>query len=70
MSTEQDLHQAFVDYLTTYLTTCPPLDVEPKIIEWVARFLEKKEFDSIPNVAAGSQEEKAIDKIKKQHGVE
>ena len=68
MSTEQDLYNAFIDFTTKYLTT-PPEEVDPKIIEWVARFLDKKGYGSVPTPPQGSPEGKAFAKIQKEHGV-
>ena len=70
MSTEQDLHQAFIDYLTRTLTNPPEEGVDPKLVEWTARYLEKKEFDTVTPPPEGSFEANAMDKIKAKHGVE
>ena len=69
MATEQDLHQAFINYCTTYLTD-PPEQVDPKIVEWVARYLEKKEYTSVSTPPPGSFEEDRLGKLKTKHGVE
>ena len=69
MSTEQDLHQAFIDYLTRTLTNPPEEGVDPKLVEWTARYLEKKEFSSIATPPEGSFEEDRVSKMKKDLGV-
>lgn len=70
MATEQDLHQAFVDYLTSCLLESDPNSVDPKIVEWVARFLDKKEFDSLPTPPENSFEADRLEKLKTKLGVD
>lgn len=70
MATEQDLHQAFINYLTLTLSNPPEEGVDPKLVEWTARYLEKKEFTSVDTPAQGTFEGKAFADIQKQHGVE
>ena len=70
MATEQDLHQALINYLTLTLNNPPEEGVDPKVIEWAARFLEKREFTSISTPPPGSFEEDRLGKLKTKHGVE
>jgi len=70
MATQQDLHQAFIDYGVSYLNETDTTEVDPKIFESIYKYLDKKEFDSVSKPQDGSFEGKAFDKIKAQHGVE
>ena len=70
MASEQELHTAFIKYLTVTFTSPPDEGVDPKVVEWTARYLEKKEFDSVSTPPEGSFEAKAMANIKAKHGVE
>lgn len=70
MSTEQDLHQALINHLTKTLNHPPEGGVDPKIVEWSVRFLEKKEISSIAPPPEGSFEDDKVAKLKKDLGVE
>jgi len=69
-STDQELHQAFLNFTTNYLNSPPEGGADAKIVEWVARYLEKKEFSSVSTPVDNSFEANAMDKIKAKHGVE
>ena len=69
MSTQDDLHQAFLDFSTQYLGAVEKAEVDPKVFESIYKYLDKKEFSTAPKPTTGSFEEGALEKIKKKHGV-
>ncbi len=70
MATEQELYQSFITYLTDIFNNPPEGGVDPKLVEWTARYLDKKEFSSVPTPQDGTFDGNMFDKIKKEHGVE
>lgn len=69
MATQDELHQAFIDWLTSYLLETDTGTEDAKIIEIASKYLDKKEYSAAASPVPGSFEEGALDKIRKQHGV-
>ena len=69
MATEQDLHQAFINYLTDQLTDPPEGGVDPKLVEWAARYLDKREYHSVPTTSQDEFVAGKLAEVRKEHGV-
>lgn len=69
-STQDDLHQAFLNFSTQYLKATEGSEVDSKVFESIYKYLDKKEFATAPTPSAGSYEEGALAKVKKKHGID
>lgn len=69
MATEQDLHQAFINFSYNYLNVTESGDVDVKMVDIISKYLDKKKFDALPDQPDGSFEADKVDALQVKLGV-
>lgn len=68
MATEQDLHQAFIDFAHTYLSDTVSTSVDVKMVDIISKYLEKKDISSLAQPSEGFEADK-VDALQVKLGV-